>query len=217
MLVEVELKVLEVELVVESVLDVLLVVDSVDDVLDVLKVLDVLDVVLKVLDVDVLVEVVEVLVDVLDVDVLVVVELVEVLVDVVLVLVDVVLVLVLVDEVVEVVVRSGAGPKYPETTKLCVVTVVEENSSAKSELSFKGVTKCIGTLLVAPPPTLSKYVGGIMYADDAPFTSRKYMFPAVAPFVKTTSVKNKAHPAPGEAITSKSVCAAEKLPLYFTA
>ena len=43
------------------------------------------------------------------------------------------------------------------------------------------------------------------------------MFPAVAPFVKTTSVKKKAHPEPGEAITYKPVCAAEKLPLYFTA
>ena len=43
------------------------------------------------------------------------------------------------------------------------------------------------------------------------------MLPAVAPFVKITSVKKKAQPEPGEATTSKFVCAAEKLPLYFTA
>lgn len=44
-------------------------------------------------------------------------------------------------------------------------------------------------LLVEPPLVLlSKYVVGIINAEEAPLTSDKDMLPAVAPLVKTTSV-----------------------------
>ena len=74
------------------------------------------------------------------------------------------------------------------------------NCSEKFVFSFNGVLNCIALLLFT-----AIYVGGIIYADEAPLTSDKDKFPAVAPLEKTTSVKKMQFPAPGAANTCRAV------------
>ncbi len=78
--------------------------------------------------------------------------------------------------------------------------VADVNCKEKLVLSFNGVIKFIGTVVLA-----CTVVVGIINADEGELTSDKDIVPSVAPFIKTTSVIKRAYPAPGAASTSKFV------------